>query len=100
MSETKSNLILRLLAEAQCSNNVSASVIDALEFQREQYGLTKSEWAAVIGLSASRYSETLSGKRRLTLNATKRAFAVGVPAEVLLQVIRNVSKTDSGKVND
>jgi antitoxin component HigA of HigAB toxin-antitoxin module len=78
-------MILRLLTEAQIGKAVDVSVADALEFRRDQYGLTQSEFAAVLGMQKSHYSEVLSGKRRLPLEATKRAFAIGVPAEVLLQ---------------
>ena len=78
-------MILRLLTEAQIGKAVDVSVADALEFRRDQYGLTKTEFAAILGLGKGHYSEILSGKRQLPLNATKRAFAIGVPADVLLQ---------------
>lgn len=83
--EPKPVIILRLLAEAKVGKKFEVSICDALEFRREQYGLTKNEWAAVLGISASHYSEFTNGKRSLPLSATKRAFAVGVPAELLLQ---------------
>ena len=83
--EPKPAMILRLLTEAQAGKVVDVSVADALEFRREQYGLTKSEFAAILGLQNGHYSEIVKGKRRLPLAATKRAFAIGVPAEVLLQ---------------
>lgn len=83
--EPKPAMILRLLTEAQMGKAVDVSVADALEFRREQYGLTQSEFAAILGLQNGHYSEIVSGKRRLPLGATKRAFALGVPAEVLLQ---------------
>ena len=84
--EPKPALILRLLAEAQTGKAVSVSIPDALEFRRDQYGLTKAEWAAVLGLGLPHYGEVLNGKRALPISAAKRAFAVGVPAEVLLQL--------------
>lgn len=83
--EPKPAMILRLLTEAQIGKAVDVSVADALEFRRDQYGLTQSEFAAILGLQKGHYSEIVSGKRRLPLDATKRAFAIGVPAEVLLQ---------------
>lgn len=79
-------LILRLIAEAQARQPVSVSLPDMLEFKRDQYSLTKAEWASVLGLGVSHYSEVLRGKRGLPLSATKRAFAIGVPADVLLQL--------------
>jgi antitoxin component HigA of HigAB toxin-antitoxin module len=83
--EPKPAMILRLLTEAQIGKSVNVSIADALEFRRDQYGLTQTEFAAILGLCKSHFSEVLSGKRRLPLKATKRAFAIGVPAEVLLQ---------------
>lgn len=83
--EPKPTMILRLLIEAQSGKSADVRITDALEFRRDQYGLTQREFAAILGLQNSHYSEIISGKRRLTLGATKRAFAIGVPAEVLLQ---------------
>lgn len=83
--EPKPAMILRLHAEAQVGVAADVRVADALEFRRDQYGLTQREFAAILGLQSSHYSEIINGKRRLTLGATKRAFAIGVPANVLLQ---------------
>jgi antitoxin component HigA of HigAB toxin-antitoxin module len=83
--EPKPILILRLMAEAQTTRPDLPSVADAVEFRRDQYGLTRREFAAVLGLSPGHYREIINGKRRLPIGATKRAFAIGVPAEVLLQ---------------
>ena len=80
-------MILRLLTEAQIGKAVDVSVADALEFRRDQYGLTQAEFAAILGLGKGHYSEVVRGKRRLPLNATRRAFAIGVPADVLLQPV-------------
>ncbi|WP_157385878.1 helix-turn-helix domain-containing protein [Methylosarcina fibrata] len=83
--EPKPTMILRLLAEVQAGKAVSVSIADALEFRREQYGLTQSEFAAILGLQKGHYSEIVNGKRKLPIGATKRAYALGVPADVLLQ---------------
>lgn len=83
--EPKPAMILRLLTEAQVGKTADVRIADALEFRRDQYGLTQREFAAILGLQNSHYSEIINGKRRLTLGATKRAFAIGVPANVLLQ---------------
>lgn len=83
--EPKPAMILRLLTEAQMGKTVNVGVAEALEFRRDQYGLSKSEFAAILGLQKSHYCEIINGKRQLPIGATKRAFAVGVPAEVLLQ---------------
>ena len=61
------------------------SVVDAVEFRREQYLLTQSQWAKVIGTSASHYSEFTHGKRPLTLSQAAKCFEYGVPAECLFQ---------------
>lgn len=61
------------------------SVIDAVEFRREQYLLTMKQWAQIIGSSASHYSEFVNGKRGLTLAQAAKCFDYGVPAECLFQ---------------
>ena len=61
------------------------SVVDAVEFRREQYLLTQGQWAKVIGTSASHYSEFVRGKRGLTLAQAAACFEYGVPAECLFQ---------------
>lgn len=73
--EPKPTMILRLLSEAQAGKIAEVSLADALEFRCDQYGLTKGEFAAILGLQKSHYSEIVLGKRRLPITATKRAFA-------------------------
>lgn len=85
MIEPKPAMILRLLTEAQAGKSCDVSIADALEFRRLQYGLKASEFAAILGMTSQKYSEVINGKRNMPLNARIRAFAVGVPAEVLLQ---------------
>lgn len=82
--ERKSNRLRRLAALASGAP-AAVSVAEALEFRRDQYELTKREFAGVLGLRASHYSEVVNGRRRLPIDATRRAFAIGVPAHVLLQ---------------
>ena len=62
----------------------SCSVVDALEFRRSQYDLTQRDFAELLGLTPGNYGEILAGRRRLPINATKRAYAIGVPADLLL----------------
>lgn len=83
--EKKSDLISRLLAEANAGISSKVSLIDALEFRRQMYGLSMSQFAQVLGMQPSHYSEFLSGDRGLSLRVLKRAHAIGVPAKVLLQ---------------
>lgn len=95
-TEPRPAMILRLLSEAQAGNVCSVSIADALEFRRDQYGLKASEFAAILGLTPPKYSEIVNGRRNMPLNARIRAFAVGVPADVLLQpgseMVRQSSK--------
>lgn len=84
-AEPRPAMILRLLSEAQVGKTCELSIIDALDFRRELYGLTRSEFAAILGMDPPHFSEVMAGKRNLPLNARIRAFALGVPAEVLLQ---------------
>ncbi len=83
--ESKASRILRLIAEAGQGKAIDVSIPEAIEFRRGQYGLNQTEFAAVLGLHGSHYSEIIKGKRSLPIEATKRAFAIGVPAAVLLQ---------------
>ena len=78
-------MLLRLLAEAQAGVRCECTLADALEFRRDQYGLNKGEFAALLGMQASHYGEIVRGKRGMPLRAIKRAYAIGVPADVLLQ---------------
>lgn len=61
------------------------SVIDAVEFRREAYGLDCRQWSAVLGMTASHYSEFINGKRELPKSAMAMAYAYGVPATALFQ---------------
>ena len=60
-------------------------LIDAVEFRREAYRLTKSEWSKVIGIIPSHYSEFTTGRRGLSPAQMARCFEFGVPAECLFQ---------------
>lgn len=61
------------------------TICEALRFRIEQYGWTDRRFAAEIGMNQSHFSEVMSGKRRLPLNARIKAHKLGVPASVLLQ---------------
>jgi antitoxin component HigA of HigAB toxin-antitoxin module len=65
---------------------VIVSIPDALEFRRDQYGYTKAKMADELGLCRSHYTEIIQGKRKLPYSAARKAFAIGVPAVVLLAV--------------
>jgi antitoxin component HigA of HigAB toxin-antitoxin module len=83
--EARPTMILRLLAEAGEGKVCDVSIPDALEFRRDQYGLSRTEFAALLGLGLGHYGEILNRKRGIGKLAMRRAYAIGVPAEVLLQ---------------
>jgi len=58
--------------------------VEAIQFRMEQQGLSKKDMAPYFG-SASRVSEVLSGKRKLSINMMRNLHReLGIPAEVLL----------------
>jgi transcriptional regulator with XRE-family HTH domain len=61
------------------------SVKVAVEFRREQYGWTQAKMALKLGMQKSHYSEFIKGKRKLPFSAIKKAYKLGVPAQVLLK---------------
>lgn len=73
--EPRPAMILRLLTEAQVGKACEVSIIDALDFRRDQYGLTRAEFAAILGLTATHFSDVMAGRRNLPLNARIRASA-------------------------
>lgn len=79
-------LIARLLTEAR-GNTSEVAIGAALEFRREQYNLTQDEFAFILGVRPSHYSEVVRGRREITKKTMRRAFAIGVPAAVLLQPV-------------
>jgi antitoxin component HigA of HigAB toxin-antitoxin module len=64
-------------------------LIDAVEFRRDSYGLTQGEWAFVLGIQPSHYSEFVNSKRALPIGAMAKCFEYGVPAECLFQCLPN-----------
>lgn len=58
---------------------------DAVEFRREQYGWSAEKMAAMLDIEKSHYSEFVNGKRNLPINSIRKAYAIGIPATVLLQ---------------
>ncbi len=85
--EPVEQIIARLLVQGR-GKPEKLSVGSALEFRREAYGLSADEFAFVLGLQRSHYNEIVNGRRDMSKAAMRRAFAVGVPAAVLLQPVR------------
>jgi transcriptional regulator with XRE-family HTH domain len=64
----------------------------ALAYIQKQNAWTQREMAIKLGIQPSHYNEILKGKRMLPFKAACEAYALGVPASVLLQV--NNRRTD------
>lgn len=82
-SETVDSVNAALRSIDECFALPSIRV--ALNFRAEQMGWTSAEMARHLGMQRSHYGEVLNGIRSLPLRATKKAYALGVPASVLLQ---------------
>jgi antitoxin component HigA of HigAB toxin-antitoxin module len=82
--ETKESIIARLTKQANTRIKCEVSLIDMMEFRRDQYGLTQKEFASIIGMSVSHYNEFIHGKRNLPLNARTKAYRIGISADILL----------------
>lgn len=61
------------------------TLLEAVEFRREQYGWNQTKMAAMLDLSRSHYTEFKHGRRGLPVKSIRKAYAIGVPAAVLLQ---------------
>lgn len=74
-------------------------IIDALEFRRDQYNLTKREMAETLGIGYTHYIEIMKGTRELSLNGRINAARIGVPPKTLLEVqdIKEIIKERSLK---
>lgn len=89
MSETRKETFERLKAELMTppSQDIPLpTIVSALEFRREQYGLRQREWSVLLGIPHTNYCDFIHGRRDLPVGARERAFGLGVPAEVLLQL--------------
>lgn len=88
-TESKASIMSRMFAACVPvdSDKKRQRLIDAMEFRRDQYGLRPTEFASVLGMGGAHYYEFLNGKRGLSINATKRAAAIGVPKEALLDIV-------------
>lgn len=62
------------------------SIIEAVEFRREQYGWTQTKMASELFMAVTHYNEFIHGKRGLPYSAMRHAFRIGVPAKCLFQI--------------
>jgi HTH-type transcriptional regulator/antitoxin HigA len=67
------------------------SPVAAIRFRMDQQGLKPKDLAPYLG-SASKVSEVLSGRRRLSLAMIRNLIGLGIPAEVLLQDVKAAPK--------
>lgn len=79
--------LLTLLVQDYESRNFPMELppLDALRFRIEQYGWSDAKFARAIGMQRSHFSEVMTGKKRLPINAIRKAVELGIPAKVLLQ---------------
>lgn len=84
--ENKTDRLKRLMHEANMGIYGKVTATEALEFRRDQYDLTQAEFAAILKMQPSHYSEFINGKRDLPKRAMRRAIAIGVPAECALVI--------------
>lgn len=85
LKEAKAALIKDLKQRADaCTAASGLTEAEALELRRKEYGLTKGQFAAVLGLDATNYGAVTFGKRRLPAASIGRAAAIGVPLQPML----------------
>ena len=85
MSKINENQVMSKLLLKIASSTNDVSVGDALELRRKECGLSRRNFSYLLGLQEGNYSMVVNGKKQLSLNATKCAYAIGVPAAILLQ---------------
>ena len=66
-------------------NETPPKLVDDIEFRRDQYGWSKGKMAQMLDMTKGNYSEFIHGTRNLPINSIRKAYAIGIPAKVLLQ---------------
>lgn len=62
------------------------TAVDAIRFRMEQTGITQAKLARMIGLSSSKVSEMLSGKRGISkATIVKINKTLGIPVDILME---------------
>lgn len=62
----------------------TATLADALERKRREFGFTPGEFGVILGVGGKHYSELIRGTRSLSYKSARRAYALGVPAALIL----------------
>ena len=81
---TNAALIDKLEARAR-GNPDAVPQAKALEDFREALGLTQLEFAGLLRLHPGHYLEIVKGESQLPIRAVRRAYALGISADSLLQ---------------
>lgn len=68
--------------------------IDALEFRRDQYRLNQEEFAALLKVDPTHYSEFKHCKRALPVQAIQRAIIIGVPMRCAFNSVYRLKKAN------
>lgn len=90
--EMKKQIIKRLEEEIKRELVCRVMDIDALEFRRDQYGLNQYEFAALLNVDPTHYSEFIHCKRALPVQAIQRAIIIGVPLKCAFNSVFRNSK--------
>lgn len=82
-----------------CEKREPVSIQAAIKFRQDQNNWTDSQMAAMLDLEKSHFSEFKHGKRGLPVNSIRKAYAIGIPASVLLadQLSRPSTNEGGGK---
>ena len=87
--ETRRECVTRLTAEIS-NARARTSVVDAVEFRREAYGLLATDMAKLLGISKGHYSDFVAGKRELPKKSVIKAMIIGVPMVVFSEYLREI----------
>jgi len=79
----RAEIVANLIQLATCAKQ-EVSQSDALEAKRIELGLKQCEFAKVLGIMPKHYIDIKAGRRKLCYRAARRAYALGVDADVLL----------------
>lgn len=84
--------VLAILVEKYESEHFQVelpSTVEAIEFRIDQLGINRSQLASLTGLSKSRVSEVMNGKRKPSLDMMRALHEkLGIPADVLIGKVK------------
>jgi hypothetical protein len=65
-------------------NQKPVSLVGAIEFRQDQNDWNDTKMAAMLDMGKTNFSEFKHGKRGLPINSIRKAYAIGIPASILL----------------